>query len=90
MDVLILGTGGDVVNNSYIKEYVPNSSLTIQVFNLAKHGNPIIIFGDGSYPRVMISAGIHGHELPAQIAVMKLINYLSQHQLKERYTLYHL
>lgn len=82
MDVLILGTGGDVVNNSYIKEYVPNSSLTSQVFNLAKHGTPIIIFGDGSYPRVMISAGIHGHELPPQIAVMKLINYLSHTPIK--------
>ena len=82
MQVLIPGTGGDVINNSYIREYVPNSSLTSQVFELAKHGTPIIIFGDGSYPRVMISAGIHGHELPAQIASMKLINYLSNTPIK--------
>ncbi len=82
MEILIPGTGGDVINNSYIREYVPNSSLTSQVFELAKHGTPIIIFGDGSYPRVMISAGIHGHELPAQIASIKLINYLTYTPIK--------
>jgi uncharacterized protein len=82
MEVLISGTGGDVVNNTIIKKYVPVSPLTSQVFDLAKHGTPIIIFGDGSYPRVMISAGIHGHELPAQIASIKLINYLSHTPIK--------
>ncbi len=45
-------------------------------------GTPMIIFGNGSYPKVMIIAGIHGNELPAQIAAIKMINFLKDKEIK--------
>ncbi|MBV1768101.1 MAG: succinylglutamate desuccinylase/aspartoacylase family protein, partial [Methanobacterium sp.] len=42
----------------------------------------MITFGDGSGPKVMITAGVHGDELPAPIAAMKLINYIEGKVLK--------
>ncbi|MGZ7109208.1 MAG: hypothetical protein ACXVHW_09585 [Methanobacterium sp.] len=82
MEVIINGTGGDVTENHYIKNNIPDSQLTNQVVELAKNGTPMITFGNGSSPKVMIIAGTHGNELPAQIAAMKLINNLSTSQIK--------
>lgn len=82
MEVIVTGAGGDVTKNSYIKQNIPASQLSTQVTELAKSGTPMITFGDGSGPNVMITAGVHGNELPAQIAAMKMINYLSNHQIK--------
>ena len=82
MEVIVTGTGGDVTRNSYIKNNVPSSQITSQVYSLAKSGTPMITFGNGTGPKVMIIAGVHGNELPAQIAAMKMINYLSTHQIK--------
>ena len=35
------------------------------------------VFGDGNGPKILIVAGVHGNELPAPAAAMKLINYLN-------------
>ncbi len=77
MKVIVTGTGGDVTKNSHIKKNIPRSSLNSQVIALAKKGTPMVTFGNGSGPRVMIVAGVHGNELPAQIAALRLINYLN-------------
>jgi len=77
MEVIITGTGGDVSRNSYIRNNIPNTQITTDIVNMAKSGTPVVTFGNGDNPKVMISAGVHGNELPAQIASMKLINYLS-------------
>ena len=77
MKIIISGTGGTVTNNYYIKKNIPQSQLTSQIIALSKKGTPIIRFGNGSGPKVMIVAGVHGNELPSQIAAMKLINYLN-------------
>ncbi|MGB9938157.1 MAG: pseudomurein-binding repeat-containing protein [Methanobacterium sp.] len=82
MEVIVTGTGGDVTKNSYIKNNVPNAQITNEVVNLAKSGTPMVTFGDGTGPKVLISAGVHGNELPAQIAALRLINYLSTTQIK--------
>jgi predicted deacylase len=82
MEVIVTGTGGDVIKNSYIKKNIPASELTNQIVDLAKSGTPMITFGDGSGPKIMITAGVHGNELPAQIAAMKLINYLNGKQIR--------
>jgi len=82
MEVIVTGTGGDVTRNSYIKNNVPSSQITSQVYSLAKLGTPMVTFGNGTGPKVMIIAGVHGNELPAQIAAMKMINYLNGKSIK--------
>ncbi|MGF7117970.1 succinylglutamate desuccinylase/aspartoacylase family protein [Methanobacterium oryzae] len=82
MKVIVSGTGGDVTKNSYIRNNIPNTSITNQVVSLAKSGTPMVVFGNGSGPRVLIVAGVHGNELPSQIAAMKLINYLNGKQIR--------
>lgn len=82
MEVIATGTGGDVTKNSYIKNYISGNQITSQVVSLAKSGTPMVTFGNGTGPHVMIIAGVHGNELPAQIAAVKMINYLSTHQIK--------
>lgn len=82
MKVIITGTGGTVTKNYYIKKNIPNTQLTKQVVALAKKGTPMVVFGNGSGPKVLIVAGVHGNELPAQIASVKLINYLKGKKIK--------
>jgi predicted deacylase len=55
---------------------IPRNQFIDQIISLARSGTPMITFGDGNGPKVMITVGVHGNELPAQIAVMKLIKYL--------------
>ncbi|QUH24152.1 succinylglutamate desuccinylase/aspartoacylase family protein [Methanobacterium alkalithermotolerans] len=82
IEIINYATGGDITRNSYFNQYMPKSDLTTAVINAAKKGTPMITFGDGSGPKVMITAGVHGDELPAPIAAMKLINYLDGKVLK--------
>ncbi|MGF7117875.1 succinylglutamate desuccinylase/aspartoacylase family protein [Methanobacterium oryzae] len=82
MNVIVSGTGGDVTNNPYIKNNIPSSDLANQVVEMAKNGTPMVVFGDGSGPKTMIIAGVHGNELSAQIAAMKMIDYLNGKQIK--------
>ena len=81
MKVIISGTGGTVTNNHYIKKNIPKSQLTSQIITLSKKGTPVIRFGNGHGPKVMIVAGVHGNELPSQIAALKLANYLKSRQI---------
>ena len=76
MEVIITGTGGDITRNYLIMQNIPRNQFIDQIISLARSGTPMITFGDGNGPKVMITAGVHGNELPAQIAAMKLINYL--------------
>jgi len=71
------GTGGDVTQNDELMESIPKTNLTNQIILAAKNGTTMVTFGNGSHPRVMIIAGVHGNELPAPIAAMNLINYLN-------------
>ena len=82
MSVIIRGTGGTVTKNYYIKKNILKSQLTSQIIALSKKGTPIIRIGNGSGPKVMIVAGVHGNELPGQIAALKLANYLKSRSIK--------
>ncbi len=55
--------------------------MTSQIVALSKKGTPIIRIGNGSGPKVMIVAGVHGNELPSQIAAIKLANYLKSRSI---------
>ncbi len=76
LDIINNGTGGDVTKNSELIKHIPENSLNNDIFKAAKTGTPLITLGDGSKPRVMITAGLHGNELAPQIAALRLINEL--------------
>ena len=73
------GSGANVLKNSRIKANVPNSSLVRKIIKLAKSGTPVIKFKGGKGKVVFITAGVHGNEMPSQVAAMKLIKYLESH-----------
>lgn len=78
IEVIYSGNGGDITKNSLVYNSIPHTSITDQILAAAKKGTPMVTIGTGSGPKVMIVAGVHGNELPAVIAVMKLINDLSK------------
>jgi len=75
-------TGSNITNNTILMQYIPKTELSAKMISAAKNGTPMIIFGNGSQPHVMIVAGTHGAELPSQVAAMKLINDLTTKKIK--------
>jgi len=70
-------SGGYIAANNHIFENIPNSPVSREILNESLRGTSIIKFGSSS-PKVMIIAGIHGNELPPQIAAIKLIHKLEK------------
>lgn len=75
-------TGGDVTKNILVMKYVPQTPVTDYITAAAKKGTPMFVFGNGADPKVMVVAGVHGAELPPQIAAMRLLNYLQGKEIK--------
>jgi len=75
-------TSGLITENSELTGYIPKTDINDQIISTAKYGTPMITLGDGSYPRVMIIAGVHGNELSPQLAALKLINDLENKDIK--------
>jgi hypothetical protein len=69
-------TGNNISKNIFVDKNIPKTDLTDKIISIARFGTPIITIGNGSEPKVMIIAGVHGNELPAQIAAIKMANYL--------------
>ncbi|MDR3223443.1 MAG: succinylglutamate desuccinylase/aspartoacylase family protein [Methanobrevibacter sp.] len=82
------GTGGDIKNNRLIYDNIPKSNITNEIIEYAKWGSPIVKFGNGNGPTVFLDSGVHGSELPSQVAIMKLINYLDKEEEKINGTIY--
>jgi uncharacterized protein len=82
LEIINYNTGGDISRNSVLIKQIPQTILSKRIFAAAKKGTPLITFGNGDFPRVIIVAGIHGNELPPQIAAMRLINNLNQNKVK--------
>lgn len=70
-------TGGDISNNTVLMDEINQTPVITELLEAAKNGTPMLILGNGSQPRVMIVAGVHGAELPPQIAATNLINNLN-------------
>ena len=68
--------GGDVLKNHEINSYIPKTSFAKTIFRLEKSGSVLLKFGNGNGPKVLISAGIHGNETEANIAIMKYLEYI--------------
>ncbi|NYB51555.1 MAG: succinylglutamate desuccinylase/aspartoacylase family protein [Methanobacteriaceae archaeon] len=81
IEIIDYATGGDVNKNSRIFSFMPKNNLTNQIISKSKNGTPLITMGSGE-PKVMIIAGVHGEELPSQIAAIMLINNLKDKKLK--------
>lgn len=69
--------GGLVLKNTEIRDHLSETPLNSEIFEVTKNGAPLIKLGDGSKPRVMLTAGVHGNELPPQIAALNLVNDLN-------------
>ena len=77
IDIINTKTGGDIKKNSLLYIYIPKTVLSSQIISKAKTGTPMVTFGDGTGPKILIVAGVYGNELPAPAAAMKLINDLN-------------
>lgn len=73
-------TGGDISRNQdLMKELIPGN-IGKPLIDSALKGTPLLKFGYGS-PRILLCAGIHGNELPPQVAFFKLLNYLEDKKI---------
>ena len=81
INVINNDTGGNVKENSQFMANIPSSNLSRQIINASEQGTPIITIGSGD-PKIMIVAGVHGNELPPQIAAIMVINNLKDKKLK--------
>jgi predicted deacylase len=68
-------SGGYIAVNYAVFDNIPNTITSRKVLREATKGTPLIKFGVGE-PCVMVVSGIHGNELPPQIASLILINEL--------------
>lgn len=74
-------SGADIENNQTIKDHIFTDTLSKNIIQFAKKGIPFIEVGKKT-PKVAIISGIHGNELPPQIASMKLIKKLQGKKLE--------
>jgi predicted deacylase len=77
------GSQGNIINNILIKNNIPNSQIVNDILDKTKEGTPVVRFGNGIGPIVLVVAGVHGNELSSQVAAMKLINDLNEMDKKE-------
>jgi predicted deacylase len=68
-------TKGEIEKNAHLMEHVPESEILDDLVRTARSGTPLLKIGHG-FPKVMITAGIHGNELPPQIAAIWLAEKL--------------
>lgn len=68
-------TGGDISLNSDFWEKLTLGSIGKHLIKAALNGTPLLKFGSGT-PRIIMCAGIHGNELPPQVAFFRLLNQL--------------
>ncbi|MCL2114704.1 MAG: succinylglutamate desuccinylase/aspartoacylase family protein [Methanobrevibacter sp.] len=77
---IVKGSGGYISANPAVFDNIPNTISSKKVLREAIKGTPLIKFGNGG-TCVMIVSGVHGNELPPQIASLILINELKNMQL---------
>ena len=72
-DITIISkkTGGRVNENENLIANIPNGDVSARLIKAARYGTPMLKIGDIS-PEIMLIAGIHGNELPPQIAALWL------------------
>lgn len=80
LSLLSTQAGGIIENNKSMSKNISLDITSKILIKIAKKGIPLVEFGEGS-PKVMMIAGIHGNELPPQIALLKTIERLSKEKI---------
>ena len=75
ISILYPNSGGYITYNKELYKNLDNSKFTKQILKESTKGTPLIKLGNGD-PKIMLVSGIHGNELPPQVASVKLCNYL--------------
>ena len=73
-------SGGYISKNTHIFNEMKLTSLTKFVLEKSVYGTPIFKLGDGGN-KILILSGIHGNELPPQIANIQLLNELANKKI---------
>lgn len=73
-------SGGYISRNKNLFKYIELNKLNQFILEKSVYGTPIFKMGDGGN-KLLILSGIHGNELPAQLANLKLINELINEKL---------
>ena len=73
-------TGGRVNKNENLMALVPNGDTCNRLIKAARYGTPMIKIGE-KFPRIMLIAGIHGNELPPQIAALWMAEELIEKEI---------
>ncbi|WP_432645206.1 deacylase [Methanobrevibacter sp.] len=73
-------SGGYIARNKNILKHLELTPINLFILEKSVYGTPIFKMGD-SGKKIMILSGIHGNELPPQIANLYLINYLINSEL---------
>lgn len=73
--------GGNVLSNPSINKYIPKTNFSKQIFQMTKKGSVIVKLGNGKGPKLLISAGVHGNEPQANIAIMKYLELIKNKQI---------
>jgi predicted deacylase len=76
-------SGGNIIFNNNMAQNIPKHTITNSIIKQTIKGTPIFRFGSNfsDRPKVAIISGIHGNELPPQIASLLLINKLQNRYL---------
>ncbi|MBQ2654566.1 MAG: succinylglutamate desuccinylase/aspartoacylase family protein [Methanobrevibacter sp.] len=82
LEILDWGLTGDVSKAPLIKKNMPDNYWVKKAVEATKKGIPLITIKGGNGKAVFMTAGVHGNELNSQVAMMKMIKYLTTHPIK--------
>lgn len=77
-----LDTGGFISGNNILFDLLEVNNINKYILKKAILGSPIFKIGEGG-KKILILSGVHGNELPSQIASLKLINNLLNLEISE-------
>lgn len=75
-------SGGYISKNKHLFKEIELNSLNKYILEQCVYGTPIFKIGNKGN-RILILSGIHGNELPSQLANLKLINELTNKKTKD-------
>lgn len=68
-------SGGYIAHNKNLYKFIPQNTIFKKILKESISGTPLIKIGSGD-TKVLVVAGVHGNELPPQLACLYLIDYL--------------
>ncbi|QHN06982.1 deacylase [Methanothermobacter sp. THM-1] len=74
------GSGGDVACNPALRPYIVGADCRL-IAEQSLRGTVMLEFG-GSGPSVMVTAGVHGNEIPPQAAALRLVEFLGSSRVR--------